>query len=91
MNDPICPRCQGVGANEALVCGRRAAGGFCDQRRLKCSTCGGRGRVTRELLLRIQEGERLRRDRVARSISLREEAKRLGISPVELSHREQGR
>ena len=82
-----CPTCNGAKRNAALLCG----GGRCTQAVLDCRTCGGTGEVTEEHAARIAEGERLRHDRIARRVSLREEAKRLGISPVELSHREQGR
>lgn len=58
---------------------------------IDCRICGGAGRVTREHMARIQEGVKLRADRIARDLSLYEEARRLGISTVELSDMETGR
>lgn len=87
-----CPTCNGKGDSWALVSGIREDGRrFCEQRTLPCYTCNGTGAITPEHAARIAEGERMRKDRIARCMSLREEAARLGISPVTLSHREQGR
>lgn len=86
-----CPECDGAKQNTALVCGVRDGRRFCDQRNLTCGTCGGTGVITEEQAARIKEGRRLRNDRVARGVSQREEAARLGITPQELSKREAGR
>lgn len=56
-----------------------------------CSTCGGTGTISQEIADRIQWGEAIREDRKTRLASLKDEAKRLGVSYVELSHAENGR
>jgi hypothetical protein len=89
-----CPHCQGEGSGVAVFCGRQGGadgGSFCHTRRLTCSTCEGRCEISEEHAERIAAGRRLREDRVARRMSQREEAERLGITPQELSRREQGR
>lgn len=58
---------------------------------MPCLTCDGTGTVTAERAMRMNAGEQMRRDRVQRGVSRNEEARRLGITPIELSHREQGR
>lgn len=56
-----------------------------------CSTCQGVGSITIEKRDRIEAGRKRREERIARGASLREEAKRLGISVPELSALERGR
>jgi hypothetical protein len=62
---------------------------------IPCRYCEGAGEVTtvRADVIRrgIAVGAELRADRLSRGLSLREEAKRLGIRPSELSDRELGR
>lgn len=87
----ICPSCKGKRPSLAMVDGYRDGKRFGEMRELACLTCNGKGSITAEHLERIAQGRRMRDDRVARGISLREEAKRLGISPAELSDREHGR
>lgn len=82
-----CPDCKGHKGGVGLFCGQ----GVSYQKWTPCSSCKGTGSVTKGHAARIERGERLRRDRIDRDTSLREEAKRLNISPVELSHIEQGR
>jgi hypothetical protein len=60
-------------------------------KRVPCDFCGGEGEVSDELMARYTEGQRMREDRLARRASLREEAKRFGITPQELNAREHGR
>lgn len=59
--------------------------------KIHCFTCHGAGEISEEHVRLIEEGERLRADRIARGLSLREEAARLGCPPRELSDREQGK
>jgi len=80
-----CPDCAGEKVIRAVACpGFRPIV-------LTCEACKGTGSVDDAFLARRADGERLRMERIARGLSLREEAKRLGISPVLLSDRERGR
>lgn len=58
---------------------------------MNCSDCDGFGKITEEHMQRITAGRKLRDDRMARDMSLKEEATRLGISVVQLSNLEHGR
>jgi hypothetical protein len=64
-----------------------------DGRILNCFFLGsGRAFVTEIPPIRFrEEGDRLRADRLSRGLSLREEARRIGVSIVALSDAEQGR
>ncbi len=78
-----CPSCDGKGYNVGYACpGFRLV-------RLDCQVCDG-GNLAAEGDQRLKKGQAMRDDRIARDMSLREEAKRLGISPVELSRIEHG-
>jgi ribosome-binding protein aMBF1 (putative translation factor) len=81
-----CPHCHGKGESMAFVCGTR-----CDYRAVKCSTCKGTGRVTAQQIEMMKEGEIIRRDRIARGLSIREEAARLNVDFPEWSRIEAGR
>lgn len=80
----ICPRCNGAGAYRALVC---PSG---ELRDITCSLCGGARELSDEQALRLEDGARMRRERIDRGESLREAARRLGISPSDLSRLEHG-
>lgn len=56
---------------------------------LRCYRCGGTGKDSHPLEWR-KAGQMMRASRIARGLSLREEAKRLGVSVVELSEMERG-
>ena len=88
MNEPIiqCPHCGGRGANQGITCGP----GSCEMRTHTCSTCGGSGRITPERQAKIQAGEAMRKDRISRNQTQREEAKRLGLDVVVYSRMERG-
>jgi hypothetical protein len=58
---------------------------------IRCSSCGGSGYWSNHQAAAARDGEALRQERLARDESLREAAKRMGISPAELSAIEQGR
>lgn len=78
-----CPECEGKGFHVALACpGARIV-------HLPCRVCDN-GEITQDDLDRIKAGRDKREDRIRRDMSLREEAKRIGISPVELSVIERG-
>ncbi len=57
---------------------------------IDCRTCLGRGVITREHADRIVAGASMREQRVQRRESLRDAAKRLGITAVELNAIERG-
>ena len=81
----VCPTCKGAKVTIGYACpGFRRV-------ELPCSTCDGQGAVTPAMQDYQARGEKMRADRVGRMVSLREEAQRLGISAVELSHLEQGK
>jgi hypothetical protein len=82
-----CPHCNGEKRGAGFV--MRKSG--CGIEAIECSTCGGSGAVTAERLAQVEAGQRLREDRIGRGASLRQEAARLGIEPVELSRRERGK
>jgi len=56
-----------------------------------CGRCGATGEVTAAELARVEEGERRRRDRIARGVSLQQEAARLGLTPMALADIEHAR
>lgn len=88
----ICPKCRGAKVLPSFVHYTPESGkqsGFDPDH--PCSLCQGNGEITEEHAARIVEGDRLREDRVARKVSLRDEAKRLGIEPAKLSALENGR
>lgn len=58
---------------------------------VECSTCSATGEVEPWHAARIQAGERMRQQRIAAGESLNAAAKRLGITPAQLSARERGR
>jgi DnaJ-class molecular chaperone len=82
-----CPDCGGRG--ESFVHLSTTTGGY--TRWMDCMTCGGATVISVEHGERIAEGNRRREDRKTRLMTLRDEAKRLGISPSELSRIENGR
>ncbi|MGE4195949.1 MAG: helix-turn-helix domain-containing protein [Phycisphaerales bacterium] len=88
-----CPNCHGQGGYPVHV--RSSLPGESGFRRQTCDLCEGRGQVREHEANAYRErqlaGEAMRADRKRRMVTLREEAKRLGISPQELSRRENGR
>lgn len=83
-NGITCPECNGNGFSEGYVCP-----GF-KLIKIKCSFCGESGQVTVVDMLRRENGKKMRDDRMARGVSLREEAKKLGLKPSELGDKERG-
>lgn len=57
---------------------------------IACFTCKGAGKITPEHMERIAAGQKMREERLARDESLMEAARRMGITPAELSRRERG-
>jgi DnaJ-class molecular chaperone len=82
-----CPECSGAGIVEIVWSG--VSPNAADA--AECPCCQGAGAISKTQALRYQIGRELRRDRVARGVSLQAEARRLGITPRELSDREWGR
>lgn len=83
----ICPDCEGAGIQELFT----LCGGYRGRIRRECPLCKGAGAITPEQLERVRHGDRMREERLGRGLTQRQEAKRLGISVVELSQREAGR
>lgn len=81
----ICPTCEGKGKLSGYACpGFRLV-------ELGCVTCYGQKEISDEHLQQIEKGKAMRQERIKRGVSLREEAKRLGLSPSDYSAVEQGR
>ena len=83
-----CPECRGLGKYSALV---RTAREGCKPQVMQCWRCQGTGEIPAETASWTAAGEALRQSRLDRRLSVREEARRLGISPKELSEMEHGR
>lgn len=79
-----CPKCDGEKKIFTHMCGH-------GWRLVNCGQCGGTGLVPSEMIAWIAEGKRRRDDRMDRCVTLRSEAKRLGVSPTLLSRWEMGR
>ena len=86
--DVECFDCHGKGTRAAFV--DAEMGGWFDPA-IKCSMCGGTGKITGQKSEWHQIGRRFYEARVARAESVRECANRLGIRPAELSAMEHGR
>lgn len=90
MSTITCPHCDGKRQVYAFLNNgpdyRTHTSGY-----VQCSTCQGMGAITTERAKRILTGAHMRRERIERGESLNEAAKRLGISPAQLSARERGR
>lgn len=79
-----CPDCNGEGVSRGFGCpGFRPI-------EIPCLMCKGKKEITEEQLQWIKDGEAMRLDRRARDMSVREEAKRLGIKASDLSLMEMG-
>lgn len=83
----LCPECNG--RKVGMVHLNTTSGGRWENR--KCDFCDGLGHVRQHELDRWRECEAVRLDRKARGMTLRAEAARLGISPIEQSRREHAR
>lgn len=89
----ICPHCDGAKVVNCFWDGTdpktgRRTGGYGP---LTCFLCNGTGEVDQPYQARIVLGEIVRKDRIARGLSLRQEAARRGITAKELSDLEHGR
>jgi hypothetical protein len=83
-----CPDCKGKKKVFAHVnYGGERPGEF---KHIACMRCKGVGAIEAEMLVWIEAGRKRRAERVSRDISLREEAKRLGMNAADLSAIEMG-
>lgn len=87
-----CPRCRGSGRSLLLACGVRQDGSrFSETRATACPACRGAGAIDEVRARAMSQGEAMRRDRISRGLSQRQEAERLGIAPRALNDLELGR
>jgi hypothetical protein len=84
----ICPNCQG---RKTVFGIQHFNSGVADIGEHTCTVCKGTGNVLPEHLRRLEEGERIRRDRLSKGLSISEAAEQLGISISDLSDLEHGR
>jgi DnaJ-class molecular chaperone len=85
-----CPDCDGTGWTIASFV-RRMSGQCSQNVRGKCSGCDGSGEIDALRQEWRTIGKQMHCKRIAAGRTLRDEAKRHGISPTELSGMEQGR
>lgn len=83
----ICPDCEGKKRVTAHINYGNGDGVW---KEIDCFRCAGSGEVPDEQALWIVQGKLKRVDRVSRDMSLRDEARRLGIPVVDLSRMEGG-
>lgn len=84
MGRPVCPACKGKGSTTSIGCpGFKIINS-------PCMLCKGEGRVTKDQEEFFKAAEGKRRDRIKRGFTLRQEAERLGITPVQLGQIERG-
>ena len=87
-----CDNCHGVGEYEVLLVGFDGQGRRYRQIRTRlCPLCQGLGTLTEAQRERRAEGQRRRAARLARNVSLAEEAKASGTTAAALSRQEFGR
>ena len=82
-----CPHCSGDKLVTVHVNRGSASKNSWD--RIDCPLCDGTGAITSEVQARVDKARAIREARIAAGRSLRDEAKRLGISVVECSKLEQ--
>lgn len=82
-----CPECSGAGIVNVVWQGLPES--VADA--AECSACRGIGEISPRHAMRLEVGRAMRNDRVARGLSLQQEAKRLGIETRKLADLEWGR
>ena len=87
MSNFVCPICEG--RKRALAHINRGSAPH-SWEKMDCRACAGTGMISAETATAIANGRSMRERRIARDESLREAAKRLGVSPAELSRIEHG-
>ena len=85
----ICPNCNGTGRGGPAFVHRTT--GCRLEESTRCHVCGGSKEVHDEYPEWLRLGHAMMQDRIGRGVSLREEADRRGLRPVELSGMEHGR
>lgn len=83
----ICPDCKGKKEIFGIGCGENI---HCRPMFLPCLRCNGIGKVPNEMKEWIKTGNKYRRIRLKKRITLRKQAKKLGILPSLLSRMEGG-
>ena len=83
-----CVECEGRGKVRVQV---RLRVGPCREMTVTCLRCDGAGDMPEVMRTWILEGVRLRSSRLARGLTQREAAQRLGVSIGELSQMEHGK
>ncbi|MDH3360097.1 MAG: helix-turn-helix domain-containing protein [Desulfobulbaceae bacterium] len=86
----ICPICEGKKKGLAFL-NRGEDYRTHTQQEIVCLTCNGQGTITTEMMNRINKGKELRKRRIAKRLTLRQAASKLGILPSQLSAIEHGR
>ena len=81
-----CSACDGKGHFSALVYFTSG----CEVRDTACTRCIGVGHIPAAIVDWLERGEAMRQNRIDRHVSLGEEARHRGMSPVELSNMEHG-
>jgi len=93
MNSITCPDCDGCGWFHSIACTRKPGAGA-RVGTTPCELCIGTGSITvnefGEREKRRADGALLRMDRMARGLSVGQEAERLGISAYKLVLQERG-
>lgn len=86
MTMVTCPSCKGKGGGWGIMCGP----GGDRMGSLPCFLCKGAKQITEEHAARYAMGRRMYRERIARRVTVREEAARLGVGFGEWSRLEHG-
>ena len=84
-----CQRCDGHGVVGPVHVNRGDQAHTWEM--IRCASCGGSGYWTPAQAVAARVGAEMRQERLARGESLLEAARRLGMSPAELSALEHGR
>ena len=85
-----CPECKGKKEIMGFFA-IRSDGSGCDPCRMfSCPRCHGTGNVPDEMAGWMEAGKRMKADRLARNMTLRQEAEARGLRPSELSSMERG-
>lgn len=82
----VCPECHGEGRILALGCGKKGPVGLS----FDCELCENSGEIDERKSAWREEGRRMKEERIARKVVLRNEAKRRGMDPLTLSRMERG-
>lgn len=85
----VCPSCNG---NRKSICfvntGIDSSKHYAEER--NCDRCKGAGEVSEAVLVAIEQGKELRKDRVARGLTMSEAAEERGVSVATISKMERG-